>query len=163
MSSADFDSARGFANDYGRSWDIDAKAIGNLVGGSMSLMTLEPGALRDMHWHPAGTELVYVVEGELEWGLQAPGKAGDSSVFTTRKGQAVAIPEGWLHYAANIGPQTARLLVLWESTAPRTIELMGTLSALPSALMAASAGAVLDAANLASLQGKPPHFISPRS
>ena len=162
ISSADFSAIQGFANLNGSARDIDAKVIGNLVGESMSLMTLEPGALRDIHWHPHGTELIYIVDGELEWGLQAPGRAGDSSVFKAASGQVVAIPEGWLHYAANIGQQTAKLLVLWESPAPKTIEMTGLLSVLPLEITMASAGTILDAAKASTLIGKASPFISPK-
>ena len=162
VSSADFSAVSGFANDYGTAKDINSKVIGNLDGVSMSYMTLEPGALRDMHWHPHGTELVYIVDGELEWGLQAPGKSGDSSVFTSGRGDAVAVPEGWLHYAANTGSQTAKLLVLWGSASPQTIDLTGSLAALPLELTLASAGTMLEAEKVKSILGRPSPFISPK-
>lgn len=162
VTSANFSTVSGFANDFGTGKDVNSKAIGNLDGVSMSYMTLEPGALRDIHWHPRGTELVYIIDGELEWGLQAPGKSGDSSVFTTGSGDAVAVPEGWLHYAANTGKQTAKLLVLWESTLPQTIDLTGSLAALPLELTLASAGTMLEADKVKSLLGRPSSFISPK-
>jgi oxalate decarboxylase len=162
VSSADFSTVSGFENDYGTAKDINSKVIGNLDGLSMSYMTLEPGALRDMHWHPHGTELVYIVDGELEWGLQAPGKSGDSSVFTAGRGDAVAVPEGWLHYAANTGKQTAKLLVLWGSALPQTIDLTGSLAALPLELTLASAGTMLEAEKVKSMVGRPSPFISPK-
>lgn len=163
VSSASFSDAPGFANDHGTGKDINSKVIGNLDRVSMSYMTLEPGALRDIHWHPHGTELVYIIDGELEWGLQAPGKAGDSSVFTSGKGDAVAIPQGWLHYAANTGGATAKLLVLWEAALPETVELSGSLAALPLELLLGSAGTMLEPAKLESLLGRPSSFISPKS
>lgn len=162
VSSADFDAASGFSNEYGTAKDINSTVIGNLDRVSMSYMTLEPGALRDLHWHPHGTELVYIVDGELEWGLQAPGRAGDSSVFMAGQGDAVAIPEGWLHYAANIGGKTAKLLVLWESALPQTVELTGSLAALPLELTQASAGTILGAEKAKTLVGRPSPFISPK-
>ena len=118
--------------------------------------------MRDLHWHPHGTELVYIVAGGLEIGLQAPGKAGDSSVFTAGQGQAVALPEGWLHYAANTGSETARLIVVWESTQPKSVEVMSMLSVLPTELTMASAGSMLNATQAKALLGKPVRAISPR-
>lgn len=161
VTSANFAGISGFANEYATSKDIDARTIPGLDGVSMSYMTLEPGAMRDVHWHPEGTELVYIVSGELELGLQAPGKAGESSVFTAKQGQVVALPEGWLHYAANTGAETARLIVLWESTAPKSIELAGLLSVLPTELTLASAGPMMNDATARSLIGKQPRLISP--
>jgi oxalate decarboxylase/phosphoglucose isomerase-like protein (cupin superfamily) len=151
----------GFANAYGTAKDVDSTTIPGLERVSMSFMTLEPGAMRDAHWHPYGTELVYVESGELEWGLQAPGQAGDSTVFTAKQGQAVAVPEGWLHYAANTGTQTAHLIVLWEATDPKSIELAGMLSMLPKELVLASAGTMLDETTAGSLRGLKPSLISP--
>ena len=162
VSSANFGVVPGFTSNHGTAKDINSNVIGNLDGVSMSYMTLEPGALRDMHWHPRGTELVYIIDGELEWGLQAPGKAGDSSVFNSGKGDAVAIPEGWLHYAANTGRTTTKLLVLWESVLPQTIELTGSLAALPLELTLASAGTMLEAAKVETLLGRPSRFVSPK-
>lgn len=161
VTSANFAGISGFANEYGTAKDVDARTIPGLNRVSLSFMTLEPGTMRDAHWHPQGTELIYIESGELEWGLQAPGKAGESSVFTAKQGQAVALPEGWLHYAANTGTQTARLIVLWESTAPKTIELAGMLSVLPTELVLASAGPMMNEATASSLLGKQPRLISP--
>jgi oxalate decarboxylase len=161
VTSANFASIAGFANEYGTAKDVDARTIPGLDRVSLSFMTLEPGAMRDAHWHPQGTELVYIESGELEWGLQAPGKAGESSVFTAKQGQAVALPEGWLHYAANTGTETARLIVLWESTAPKSIELAGLLSVLPTELTLASAGPIMNEATARSMLGKQPRLISP--
>jgi len=159
--SANFAGITGFANEFGTAKDIDATIIPGLDRVSMSFMTLEPGAMRDAHWHPHGTELIYIESGELEWGIQAPGKAGQSSVFTAKAGEAVALPEGWLHYAANTGTQKARLIVLWESTAPKSIELAGVLSVLPTELTLASAGRIMNEAAAKSLLGKQPRVISP--
>jgi oxalate decarboxylase len=161
VTSANFAAISGFANQYGTAKDVDARTIPGLDRVSLSFMTLEPGAMRDAHWHPQGTELIYIESGELEWGLQAPGKSGESSVFTAKQGQAVAIPQGWLHYAANTGTQTARLIVLWESTAPKSIELAGMLSVLPTELTLASAGPIMNEATARSLLGKQPRLISP--
>ncbi len=162
VSSINFSAIPGFASEYATGKDVDAKIMGQLDGISMSLMTVEPGAMRDLHWHPHGTELVYIVAGELEIGLQAPGKAGDSSVFTAGQGQAVALPEGWLHYAANTGSETARLIVVWESTQPKSVEVMSMLSVLPTELTMASAGSMLNATQAKALLGKPVRAISPR-
>lgn len=161
VSSVNIADVSGFSNDYGTAKDVDAKIIPGLERVSLSFMTLEPGALRDIHWHPHGTELIYIEAGELEFGLQAPGKAGDSAVFTAKQGQAVAIPEGWLHYAVNIGTETARLVVLWGSSAPKSLELAGMLSALPSEMMIASAGPMMTEQAAKSLRGKQPRLISP--
>ena len=128
----------------------------------MSLMTFVPGALRDIRRHPYGAELIYIVDGELEWGLHAPGRAGASSVFKAASGQVVAIPEGWLHYGANIGQQTAKLLVLWESPAPKTIEMTGLLSALPLEITLARRETMLDAAKAKTHIGKASQFVSPK-
>jgi len=161
VSSINFNSIPGFVSDYATGKDVDASIMGHLDGISMSLMTFEPGAMRDLHWHPQGTELIYIVSGEVEVGLQAPGKAGDSSVFTAGQGQAVAVPEGWLHYAANTGTGTAKLIVVWEATKPKSIEVMGMLSVLPTELTLASADTVLNADQAKALLGKPVRAISP--
>lgn len=162
VSSASFSDVSGFSSEHGTAKDINSKVIGNLDRVSMSYMTLEPGAMRDIHWHPHGTELVYIIDGELEWGIQEPGKLGNSSVFASGKGDVVAIPQGWLHYAANTGGATTKLLVLWEAVLPETIELSGSLSALPMELILASAGSMLEPVKLQSLSGRPSSFISPK-
>jgi oxalate decarboxylase/phosphoglucose isomerase-like protein (cupin superfamily) len=83
-----------------------------------------------------------------------------SSVFKTKRGQAIAFTEGWLHSATNTGTQTAQLTVLSESTAPKSIERVGMLSVLPTELVLASAGPMMNEATARFLLGKQPRLIS---
>jgi len=128
---------------------------------SLGILRLEPGAMRDIHWHPTGDELAFVVSGDVEWGRLSPGSDGRSDVFLSKAGDAVNNPEGWLHYAANVGNSPAELVVVWASADSRATDLSTMLGVLPPQMSVASSGGDADQAYFDALYGQPRRYIVP--
>jgi quercetin dioxygenase-like cupin family protein len=77
--------------------DLTRSPVGVDAGEAVQvLVRFEPGALAQRHSHP-GEELVYVIEGALEYRLD--GKAP----VTLRAGDRLLIPDGAVHAVRNVG------------------------------------------------------------
>jgi oxalate decarboxylase len=70
--------------------------IAALSGVKTTLMTLEPGATRNPHWHPAMNEVCFVLEGQIEIGAVGPNGVSQAQVLSPA--EIAFIPVNWLHY-----------------------------------------------------------------
>jgi len=68
---------------------------------SAGYLVLEPGALREPHWHPTHWELDYAVQGEGELGIVTPDD--QQNITRLKPGDIGFIPLGWAHYIRNVG------------------------------------------------------------
>jgi len=76
-------------------------------------MTLKPGALRAMHWHPNADEWQYYVSGRVRVTLF--GSSGRSRTEEVGAGEVVYIPRGFGHHLESIGPEEARIILGFNS------------------------------------------------
>src|SRR3984885_1480639 len=105
----------------GREWRVDSSSfpISKTVTGVV--LELEPGALRELHWHPTADEWDYVVEGHLSITL-----FGSPSRFRTEvleKGDVSYIPQGYGHSLENVGNKPCRVLIGFNTGVYATIDL----------------------------------------
>jgi oxalate decarboxylase len=74
---------------------------------------IEPGAMRELHWHPNANEAQYYISGEARMTVfAAEGRAG---TFDYRPGDVGFVPQNMGHYIENTGKATLRLLELWRA------------------------------------------------
>ena len=73
------------------------------------ILDLEPGGLRELHWHPTADEWQYVIEGQVSVTLF--GSHGRYRTETLDKGDVGYIPQGYGHSIENIGNQPCRMLI----------------------------------------------------
>lgn len=78
---------------------------GNLTFGYVQI---EPGHKNPRHYHPNSSEVLYLIEGELDHSL------GDQ-VFHLTAGMTIFIPTGVTHDARNQGTVTARMVVAYPT------------------------------------------------
>jgi oxalate decarboxylase len=76
-------------------------------------MTLKPGALRAMHWHPNADEWQYYVSGRVRVTLF--GSSGRSRTEEVGPGEVVYIPRGFGHHLESIGPDEAHIILGFNS------------------------------------------------
>jgi oxalate decarboxylase len=88
-------------------------------GLAIYLLELQPGAVRIPHWHPDAAELDYCLEGTAAVTLAAP--TGEWNRVELGPGFISIIPQGWFHTIANTGDGPARLLVIFNNSAPTDI------------------------------------------
>jgi oxalate decarboxylase len=78
-----------------------------------ALVEVEPGGMRELHWHPNSDELQYHIAGQSRMTVYASGaRAG---TFDYQPGDVGYVPKSMPHYIENRGTSTLRYLELWQS------------------------------------------------
>lgn len=80
---------------------------------STALVTVEPGAMREMHWHTTSDEWTYFIQGSARLTVyQAP---GSSRTFDFSAGDVGYIPVPNAHYLENTGNETLIFLEVLQA------------------------------------------------
>jgi oxalate decarboxylase len=122
----------------GREWRVDANRfpISKTVTGVV--LELEPGALRELHWHPNADEWQYVLEGRTSVTLF--GSHGRYRIETLEQGDVAYIPQGYGHSVENVGDKAARVLIGLNSGTYETIDLSQWIAGNPADVLATNFG-----------------------
>jgi oxalate decarboxylase len=102
------------------------------------LLDLEPGAVREMHWHPNSDEWQYWVAGSGRMSVFA--SSGKSSVVELEAGDVAYAPMGYGHAIENTGSDPCRLVVVFNSGIYEEIGLSSWLAANSDQLVATNLG-----------------------
>ena len=78
-----------------------------------ALVEIEPGGLRELHWHPNTDEWQYYVSGEGRMGVFAAN--GQARTFDFRGGDVGFVPFAMGHYVENTGSTQLRFLEIFKS------------------------------------------------
>lgn len=111
-----------------------ARDIQGLRGLSIYSLTISPGCLRELHWHPNAGELSYCLEGQGRMGIFSP--AGDHDIFDFRAGHITFIPRNYLHFIENTGAVPLRMIVAFSHENPEHIDVSESFDYFPSSVMA---------------------------
>jgi oxalate decarboxylase len=79
-----------------------------------ALVEVEPGGMRELHWHPNTDEWQYYIEGQARMGLFAA--SGQARTFDFRAGDVGYVPFAMGHYVENTGTTTMRFLEVFKSS-----------------------------------------------
>lgn len=79
-----------------------------------ALIEIEPGAMREIHWHSNNDELQYYIQGEARMTVFQPGPK--ARTFNYRAGDVGYVPVGDFHYIQNIGKEKVIFLEIFNST-----------------------------------------------
>lgn len=96
-------------------------------------LDLEPGALRELHWHPHADEWQYYMRGRARVGIF--GSHGRARTEEFGPGNVAFIPQGYGHYVESVGPEPVEVLILFNSPVYQEISLAGWLGANPAQLL----------------------------
>ena len=80
---------------------------------SGAIIALDPGGMREPHWHPNCIEWDYVLAGSFRFSIMDP--AGKAETFNVTAGDVVVIPQGYAHYFENVGAEPATLVLTFNS------------------------------------------------
>lgn len=114
---------------------------------SIKKLTIEPGAIREPHWHANADELTYCLGGEVL--VSVLDNADVFGSFTVAAGEMFHIWSGSLHHIENLGDAPAELLVVFSDESPVDFSLHGSFGAMSDAVLGNAYG--LPAADLAKL------------
>ncbi|KAJ1690572.1 hypothetical protein LUZ63_014727 [Rhynchospora breviuscula] len=97
----------------------------NTLGVSLSRIDYAPGGLNPPHTHPRATEMIFVLEGELEVGFITT----SNKLFTKNitKGDIFVFPRGLVHFQKNNGVEPAAVIAAFNSQLPGTQSIAVTL------------------------------------
>ena len=104
-------------------------------------MTLEPGAIRELHWHAFAAEWAYVIEGRTRITLTSPW--GQVQIADVDAGGLWYFPKGWGHSIEGIGPGTAKFMLVFNNGAFKegsTFSITDWLAHTPAAWVAQNLG-----------------------
>lgn len=101
-------------------------------------MDLQPGALREMHWHPHADEWQYYVRGRARVGVF--GSHGRVKTEEFGPGHVGFVPQGYGHYIEQLGDEPTRILVLFNSGEFQEIALSSWLGANPVSVLETNFG-----------------------
>jgi oxalate decarboxylase len=79
-----------------------------------ALVEIDPGGLRELHWHPNTDEWQYWIEGQGRMGVFAA--SGQARTFDFRAGDVGYVPFAMGHYIENTGTTTLRFLEIFKSS-----------------------------------------------
>jgi oxalate decarboxylase len=111
------------------------------------VMTLRPGGLRELHWHPNADEWQYYIKGRAQIGVFSA--HGHYSEEEFSPGQVGFIDRGFGHYIKQIGNEETQILIAFNSPDYQEISLSTWLAANPVKLLEANFG--VDAAMIAKM------------
>jgi oxalate decarboxylase len=114
-----------------------------LSGVAIYSEVIEPGGMRELHWHANANELSVCLSGEGEVGILTG--RGEKATFPVRAGSVTSVPLGYAHYLRNIGADPLRFVIAFSNEVPDSLDLSGVLPWFPGeiinqAVAGASAG-----------------------
>ena len=100
-----------------------------------ALVEVEPGGIRELHWHPTADEWQYYLGGQGRMTVFASG--GKARTFDYRAGDVGYVPFAMGHYVENTGDDTLTFLELFRADHYADLSLSQWMGALPPALVKA--------------------------
>ncbi|KAL9435410.1 hypothetical protein AB3S75_021644 [Citrus x aurantiifolia] len=97
----------------------------NTLGVSLSRIDYEAGGLNPPHTHPRATEMIFVLEGELDVGFITTADKLISK--TVKKGEIYVFPKALVHFQKNNGDKPASVISAFNSQLPGTQSIAATL------------------------------------
>jgi oxalate decarboxylase len=122
----------------GREWRVDSTRfpISQTVTGVV--LDLEPGGLRELHWHPTSDEWQYVLTGQVS--VTMFGSGGRFRTETLNGGDVGYIPQGFGHSIENTGSSVARILIGFNTGKYAAIDLSQWFAGNPVEILASNFG-----------------------
>jgi oxalate decarboxylase len=99
-----------------------------------AMVTLKPGGLREMHWHPNADEWQYYVKGQAQMGVFNTGPKAVTNDF--KAGDIGYVPKNLGHYIKNIGSEDLVFLEIFKAPEYQDISLVDWLSHTPPQMVA---------------------------
>ncbi|XP_019161706.1 PREDICTED: germin-like protein subfamily 1 member 13 isoform X3 [Ipomoea nil] len=107
--------------------DVDQFPGLNTMGLSFGRIDFEPNGLIPLHYHPRGSEVVFVLEGTLYVGFVTSNaqNIGKNTLFAKilNPGDAIVFPVGLVHFLYNVGRTNATAFASYNSQKPGFVVL----------------------------------------
>jgi oxalate decarboxylase len=103
-----------------------------------AVLELDPGAVRELHWHPTADEWQYVLDGRISMTLF--GANGRYRIETLEMGDVGYCPQGYGHSIENVGDKPCRVLIGFNSGVYEEIDLSEWMAGNPLDVLATNFG-----------------------
>jgi oxalate decarboxylase len=94
-----------------------------------ALVELDPGAMRELHWHPTNDEWQYYISGQGQMTVFA--SSGKARTFDYQAGDVGYVPFAMGHYVLNTGDEPLRFLEMFRSSRYADVSLNQWLALTP--------------------------------
>ncbi|MFF2090542.1 oxalate decarboxylase family bicupin [Paenibacillus sp. NPDC058174] len=101
-----------------------------------ALVEVEPGAMRELHWHPNNDEWQYYLSGQGR--MTVFGGNGRARTFDYRAGDVGYVPFAFGHYIQNTGTETLWFLEMFKSDRFEDVSLNQWMALTPQQLVASN-------------------------
>src|SRR5437588_3394488 len=118
----------------GREWRVDSTRFPISTTVTGVVLDLEPGALRELHWHPNADEWQYLIKGDLSVTMFASG--GRFRTELRLGGDVGYIPQGYGHSIENVGSTPSRILIGFNNGIYESIDLSAWIAGNPVDVLA---------------------------
>lgn len=129
----DFPATKGTKGGEVRIVDSSKFAVATTV--AMAMVTVRPGGLRELHWHPNADEWQYYISGKGRMTVVATGNRARTLDF--QAGDVGYVEKTLLHYVENTGDTDLVFLEMFKSSYYQDVSLSGWLSHTPPELVMA--------------------------
>jgi oxalate decarboxylase len=100
-----------------------------------ALVEIEPGGLRELHWHPTSDEWQYYISGKARMGVFFG--EGRHATVEFHPSDVGYVPKSFGHYVENVGKDTLRFLEVFATAEYADISLASWIANVPHELAAA--------------------------
>jgi oxalate decarboxylase len=102
---------------------------------AVAIVTVEPGGMRELHWHPNADEWQYYISGKARMTVLGTGARARTMDFET--GDVGYVPRTLPHYVDNVGDQSLRFLEVFRASRFQDLSLSEWLAHTPPELVMA--------------------------
>ena len=120
---------------------VDEFPVSRTMSGG--IMTIKPGAMRNLHWNPNANEWHYYLRGKGQ--VASFGSGGRSRVAEFKPGDVAYIPAGYGHAIKNIGDEDLEIVQTWDAGKFEEIDLNKWVKSSPKYLLSNNFAGVPDA------------------
>jgi oxalate decarboxylase len=122
----------------GRQYLVSSKEFPIQTTLTASRMDLQPGALRELHWHPHADEWQFYVRGRARVGVF--GSHGRTRIEEFGPNDVGFIQQGYGHYVEQVGDEPTEIIILFNSGVYEEISLANWLGGNPVSLLETNFG-----------------------
>jgi oxalate decarboxylase len=103
-----------------------------------ALLIIEPGGMRELHWHPHAAEWQYYIQGSAR--MTVFGSHGRARTDEFSPGDVGYVPQGYGHYIENTGSDELQVLAVFNNGTYESINLSAWIAGNPDLLLSTNFG-----------------------